>query len=238
MIHAPQEGDGEPSRGVRVEPLGDRALTVRLGDSVDEATRRRVQATYARLAERAVPGVVELVPAFASVTVHYEPAGVPRAPGSAASPYARLRALLDDALAGVADASPPPAASVEIPVRYGGDDGPDLDDVARRHAMSPDEVVRLHTAGDYVVHMLGFLPGFPYLGGLDPRLATPRRDVPRTVVPAGSVGIGGAQTGVYSIDSPGGWHLIGRTALRLFDAGRDPPTLLRAGDRVRFRSVG
>jgi KipI family sensor histidine kinase inhibitor len=104
--------------------------------------------------------------------------------------------------------------------------------------MTADEVVRRHAAGDYVVHMVGFLPGFAYLGGLDPRLATPRRATPRTVVPAGSVGIGGQQTGVYPMDSPGGWHLIGRTELRLFDPRRDPPTLLRAGDRVRFRPLG
>src|SRR5687767_14544092 len=148
MSHAPGQGESEPRRGVRVEPLGDRALTIRLGDSVDEHTRRRVQATYARLAERGVPGVIELVPAFASVTVHYDPARVPPAPGSGAGPYARLRALIDRALAGAEGAPPPPATLVEIPVRYGGAEGPDLDDVARRHDMSADEVVRLHTAGD------------------------------------------------------------------------------------------
>jgi inhibitor of KinA len=194
-----------------------------------------VQAACARLAARAVPGVTELVPAFASVTVHYDPARVAAGEGS---PYARLAAAVADALAGADDAPPPPAAVVEIPVRYGGAGGPDLDDVARLHGMSADEVVRRHAAGDYVVHMVGFLPGFAYLGGLDPELATPRRAVPRTVVPAGSVGIGGQQTGVYPLDSPGGWHLIGHTALRLFDPRRDPPVLLRAGDRVRFVPLG
>jgi inhibitor of KinA len=225
---------------MRMTPLGDRALTVTLGAAVDEPTRRRVQSACARLAALAaagaLPGVVELVPAFASVTVHYDPARV--AAGEGGSPYARLASALGHALDGVEDAAPPPARVVEIPVRYGGAGGPDLDDVARLHGMSADEVVRRHAAGDYVVHMVGFLPGFAYLGGLDPELATPRRASPRAVVPAGSVGIGGQQTGVYPMDSPGGWHLVGRTELRLFDPRRDPPTLLRAGDRVRFRPLG
>ena len=219
---------------MRVTSLGDRALTVALGDAADEPTRRRVRAACARLAAGAVPGVLELVPAFAGVTVHYDPA---RVPGGAGSPFARLAAALEAALAGAEDAPEPASALVEIPVRYGGAGGPDLDDLARRHGMSAEEVVRRHAAGDYVVHMVGFLPGFAYLGGLDPALATPRRDAPRTVVPAGSVGIGGAQTGVYPMDSPGGWHLIGRTETRLFDPTRGPPALLRAGDRVRFRAV-
>jgi inhibitor of KinA len=226
---------------MHITPLGDRALTVTLGATVDEATRRRVRAACARLAERPVPGVLELVPAFASVTVHYDPArvppGLPPAGPDAGSPFARLAAALGAALADADDAPLPPSAVVEIPVVYGGASGPDLDALAHRHGMTPDEVVRLHAAGEYVVHMVGFLPGFAYLGGLDPRLATPRRDAPRAAVPAGSVGIGGQQTGVYPLESPGGWHLIGRTALRMFDPRRDPPTLLHAGDRVRFRAV-
>lgn len=220
-------------------PLGDCAVLIHLGSSIDEATHRRVRAACARLDERPVPGMIEYVPAFASVAVHYDPARVP--PASTGdeheSPYARLTAMLAAALAGVESEPLPPPRTVEIPVCYGGDYGPDLDDVARHHGLTPDEVVRIHTAGDYLVYMIGFAPGFAYLGGLSERIATPRRPVPRTVVPPGSVGIGGSQTGVYPIASPGGWQLIGRTPLRLFDPEREPPTVLRTGDRVRFRAI-
>ena len=132
-----------------------------------------------------------------------------------------------------ADALPPPRI-VEIPVCYGGDLGPDLDDVAARHETTPDEVVRIHSGADYLVYMVGFMPGFAYLGGLPDEIATPRRSSPRTAVPAGAVGIGGQQTGVYPLESPGGWNLIGRTPLRIFDLSRETPSLLATGDRVRF----
>jgi KipI family sensor histidine kinase inhibitor len=127
---------------------------------------------------------------------------------------------------------------IEIPVRYGGPEGPDLDEVARHTGLSREEVVRLHQSGDYTVYFLGFLPGFAYLGGMDPRLATARRKEPRVAVPAGTLGIGGEQTGIYPSTSPGGWQLIGRTSLPLFDPARDPPSLLLPGDSVRFVNVG
>ncbi len=126
---------------------------------------------------------------------------------------------------------------VEIPVCYGGELGPDLDDVARTHGLAPEEVIRLHADADYLVYMIGFMPGFAYLGGLPERIATPRRKTPRTAVPAGTVGIGGRQTGVYPLVSPGGWNLIGRTPVKIFDIKRDEPTLLSTGDRVRFRPI-
>jgi len=131
-----------------------------------------------------------------------------------------------------------PSRGIEIPVRYGGADGCDLDDVARHTGLAAEEVIRLHHTGQYTVYFLGFLPGFAYLGGMDRRLATPRRKEPRLAVPAGSLGIGGEQTGVYPSTSPGGWQLIGRTSLRLFDPARDPASLLLPGDTVRFVSVG
>jgi KipI family sensor histidine kinase inhibitor len=123
---------------------------------------------------------------------------------------------------------------IDIPVVYGGADGPDLEVVAKHTGLSIDEVIRRHSAGKYVVYFIGFLPGFAYMGGLEPQLATPRRDEPRLSIPAGSVGIGGEQTGIYPLSSPGGWQLLGRTSLTLFDPGQNPPTLLRPGDRVRF----
>jgi inhibitor of KinA len=131
----------------------------------------------------------------------------------------------------------PEARTVEIPVCYGGAFGPDLEDVARRHELEAADVIRIHSNGDYLVYMVGFMPGFAYLGGLSARIATPRRLSPRTAVPAGTVGIGGDQTGVYPLASPGGWNLIGKTPLRIFDIQRNEPALLVAGDRVRFRQI-
>lgn len=211
---------------MRIEPLGDRAVQIVLGDAPDEATRVRVAAAERRVREAAPPGVTECVPGFTSLTVHYDPLRA----GDVEEALRRVLAKLDDAEGGG-------GRVVEIPVRYGGEWGPDLEEVAALHGISADEVVRLHTEAEYRVHLIGFVPGFPYLGGLSPRLHTPRRDSPRTAVPAGSVGIGGGQTGIYPAESPGGWRLIGRTPLALFDPRRDPPALLRAGDLVRFRAV-
>jgi inhibitor of KinA len=221
---------------MRFTPLGDRALLIQLGSTIDEATHRRVRAVWARLAARPVPGTTELVPAFASVAVHYEPARVPN-DGSADSPYARFAAAVRSALADLEDEPLPEPRSVEIPVCYGGDYGPDLDDVAQQHGLTADDVIRLHTGATYRVYMLGFAPGFAYLGGMPEAIVTPRRAEPRTAVPAGSVGIGGSQTGVYPLTSPGGWQLIGRTPVRMFDARRSPPTRLAVGDVVRFRAI-
>lgn len=218
---------------MRLDPLGDRAVLIHLGDRIDEATHRRVRAVCSRLERSSVPGMLEIVPAFASVAVHFDPV----ASGGGADAYGRVEAALLRELEDLEEIEIPAARLVEIPVCYGGELGPDLEAVARRHGLRPEEVARIHAAGDYRVFMIGFAPGFAYLGGLDPRIATPRRATPRTRVPASSVGIGGAQTGVYPIDSPGGWQLIGRTPLRLFTPEAEAPTLLRAGDRVRFRAI-
>jgi inhibitor of KinA len=218
--------------------LGDRAILIQVGSSIDEATHRRVRAVQSRLSQCVIAGVVELVPAYTSLAVHYDPAQLEQpAADDTSAPHDRLCARLAEVLARAEVEQLPTQRYVEIPVVYGGEFGPDLEDVARQHGLSADEVIRIHGGGDYLVYMIGFAPGFPYLGGLDPRLATPRRSVPRTAVAAGSVGIGGDQTGVYPIESPGGWHLIGRTPRRLFVANREPPTLLQAGDRVRFRAI-
>ena len=215
-------------------PLGDRTILITLGDSINEVTHRRVRAACAHIERSDIPGVTELVPAFASVAVHYDPVAVS---GGAGSPYQRLVRQLDARLGSLTVDAVIPAAVVEVPVCYGGDLGPDLEDVAHQHEMTPAEVVRIHARGEYLVYMIGFMPGFAYMGGLDERIATPRRGSPRTEVPAGTVGIGGNQTGVYPLPSPGGWNLIGRTPMRMFQADRDPPTRLHAGDRVRFRPI-
>jgi inhibitor of KinA len=225
--------------GMRLAPLGDRALLIHLGTTIDEATHRLVRAVCARLASHQVPGTIELVPAFASVAVHYEPSRVPAdvRGREQRSPYERFADRVRAALGDVeADALPAPR-TVEIPVRYGGADGPDLDAVAAAHGLRAEDVVRIHSTATYRVYMLGFAPGFAYLGGLPEAIATPRRPEPRTAVPAGMVGIGGSQTGIYPIVSPGGWQLIGRTSLRLFDARRTPAALLAIGDVVRFRAL-
>jgi inhibitor of KinA len=220
---------------VRFTPLGDRAVMITLGATIDETTRRLVRSASVRIDQRPPAGFVDQVPAFTSIAVHYDP--VVAARGTSKTPYARVVDELTTALDGLTAEKPPPARVVDIPVHYGGSLGPDLDDVARGHEMSAEEVVRIHTSGDYLVYMIGFMPGFAYLGGLSPKLATPRRTTPRTVVPAGTVGIGGSQTGVYPLDSPGGWNLIGRTPLAIFDIAREEPALLATGDRVRFRAI-
>jgi inhibitor of KinA len=217
-------------------PLGDAALHIALGDSIDEATHRRVRAVVAQIDAANIPGIVDQVPAFASVTVHYDPLTVAEASGER-SPYHHLVHVLRALLASLSHAPLPAPRVVEIPVCYGGELGPDLEDVAARHTMTTDDVVRIHTAGNYLVYMVGFMPGFAYLGGLSERIATPRRDSPRTAVPVGTVGIGGSQTGVYPLVSPGGWNLIGRTPARIFDITREPATLLATGDRVRFIAI-
>ena len=213
---------------ITIEPLGDACLVVRLGTGVDAVTSRAVAAATASLAAAALPGVVDLAPTSNTVAVVYDP--LRACPGDlSAAILARLRSLKGTA--------PATGAIVEIPVAYGGDDGPDLAAVAAHTGLDPEEVVRLHTTADHVVGMIGFAPGFPYLLGLPPALAIPRRATPRTRVPAGSVAIAELQTGIYPRTTPGGWHVIGRTPRAMFDARRDPPALLRAGDLVRFVPV-
>ncbi len=204
---------------------GDRILVVELGDGISPQINARVR-TFCRAFEaRRVPGIVELVPTYRCVAVHYRPEAIAR------------RTLEAEMLAAAQEAGesvPPPGRLVEIPVIY---DGPDLDFVAAHARLSAEEVVRIHSAAEYLVYMLGFTPGFPYLGGMDERIAAPRLEKPRVRIPVGSVGIAGAQTGVYPIESPGGWRVIGRTPVKLYDPGCEVPFLLDAGDRVRFVPV-
>lgn len=213
-----------------LSPLGDSAALLTLGDIVDEAMAARVRALAGAIGHHRPRGVSDIVPVFASVAVFYDPA--------LTGGYARLRSELEliAARAEQAVVSIEPRR-IEIPVCYGGEYGPDLEAVAAQGGITMDEVVALHSGTDYLVHAIGFVPGFPYLGGLPRKLATPRRASPRRVVPAGAVGIGGEQTGVYPLATPGGWNLIGRTPARLFEPSRGDPALLRAGDRVHFKPI-
>ena len=212
----------------RIRPLGDTALRIQLGEGIDPELSRRVRAACAALDRAALPGVVECVPSYAAVTVHYQPH------------IARFQDLcrrVEAALAAGDAVAVPAGKTVTLPVLYGGEAGPDLPFVAEHARLRVEEVIALHSSPEYLVYMIGFAPGFPYLGGLPERLRTPRLEKPRLSVPKGSVGIGGSQTGVYSVDSPGGWRLIGRTPVPLCDPKQQPPSLLEAGDRLRFRPV-
>lgn len=209
----------------RVLPVGDRAATLELGDAIDLALNARVRAADAALQERPFAGLLESAPTYRSVLVVFDPLRVA---------FGDVREELLRVARDARPASTAPAQRHTIPVCYGGEYGPDLQRVADAHGLTPDEVVRLHSSGEYTAFLLGFMAGFAYLGLVDERLETPRIPTPRTRVPMGSVGIAGRQTGIYPIASPGGWNLIGRTAVRLFDPHDSRATLIEPGDRVRF----
>ena len=206
-------------------PAGDAAVRVAFAAEISPDINDRVRRFCGRLQADPIRGVAEWLPGYATVTVYYRPWAVG---------YDDLCRALEGRLRMGADAPAPEARRLEIPVCYGGERGPDLDALAAAHGLTPAQVIERHTAPDYLVYFLGFLPGFPYLGGLEPSLATPRRATPRPRVLAGAVGIAGAQTGVYPLETPGGWQIIGQTPLRLYDLARQPPALLAAGDHVRF----
>lgn len=218
---------------VRLYPLGDAAVVLEFGTGISPATHRAITVFGSLLARQPFAGLREIVPAFTTLTVYYDPWQLSE--NGRYQPYERvveiLRQLLATATTTEALAE---TQSVEIPVCYGGEFGPDLVFVAQHAGLTPDQVITLHANAEYLVHMIGFAPGFPYLGGLDARLATPRRPQPRPLVPAGAVGIAGPQTGIYSLPTPGGWQLIGRTPLRLFNPEWAAPSRLRAGQHLRF----
>jgi KipI family sensor histidine kinase inhibitor len=209
---------------VEIRPASDRSLLISFGDHISLDHHRDVLRLL-RAFEKLPRGVLNLHPAFASVLVDFD---------SRRRSYGEVEQLVRERFEEAEHAALPEPRRMEIPVRYGSEYGPDLEDVARHTGLSPAEVVRRHTSAEYLVYFLGFSPGFPYLGGLPAELATPRLAAPRKSVPAGSVAIGGSQTGIYPVETPGGWRIIGRAAIRLFDANVNPPALLRAGDHVRF----
>jgi KipI family sensor histidine kinase inhibitor len=212
----------------QIVPAGDAVLIVQFAERVDPVINARAIALAERLRTLMSAGILDVVPTFRSVAVYFDPLR---------TDHDRLVAELQRLASTELPVDAQPREAIQVPVEYGGTCGPDLADVARFAKMSEDEVVRLHTGVTYRVFMLGFVPGFAYMGTVDQRIAAPRRQTPRTTVPMGSVGIAGVQTGIYPSELPGGWQLIGRTAIKPFDLSRNEPSLFKPGDTVRFVAV-
>lgn len=213
---------------VEVFPLGDCAVCVKFAAAVSPELNRQIREFCEGIEREKWDGIIEWVPAYETVTVYYSPMQ---------TSFQELSVKLSRLAERASSSDSSEASSSELiflPTLYGGDYGEDLTRVAQVNKLSEKEVIDLHAGTDYLVYLIGFLPGFPYLGGMASEIAAPRLETPRSRVPAGSVGIAGEQTGVYPIESPGGWNLIGRTPVKLFDASRDKPFLFKAGDRIRF----
>lgn len=212
-------------QNIRILIEGDSSLLVEFGKEISPDINRRITAVVQLLKEQHIEGVVDLIPAFCSLLINYDPRVI-----SYEEISERVHAIIKlDARAGEQR-----KRVYEIPVCYGGEYGPDIDNIAEHAGLSVDEVIKIHSSRDYLIYMLGFLPGFCYLGGLDERIHTPRLANPRIKINAGSVGIGGSQTGIYPLDSPGGWQLMGMTPVKTYDPERDVPILVEAGDYIRF----
>ena len=209
-------------------PLGDQAIVIELGNEINEQTEKQIRRLSALLESKPPEWMVEFIPAFITVTVFYNPC---------LATYDEVQMELTELLAHLGEDLAVESRTIEIPVCYGGEFGPDLEFVAQHNGLTAREVIDIHTSGNYSVHMIGFAPGFPFIGGMSEKIAAPRRDSPRLRIPERTVGIAGMQTGVYPIETPGGWQLIGRTPLRLFRPENDIPSLLRAGDKVVFQEI-
>ncbi|MCJ7596765.1 MAG: 5-oxoprolinase subunit PxpB [Desulfobacterales bacterium] len=208
--------------------MGDRALLVEMGDEINPPVNRRVRALFLLLDHHHVEGLVEMVPSYRSLLIVFDPLKVTAV---------QLIDTINTIEKGLDPSLLPKPKLLKVPVVYGGSYGPDLEWMAAFHGLSPEEVIRLHAEPTYQVYMIGFMPGFPYMGEVPQALATPRREIPRTSVPQGSVAVAQRQTGIYPFTSPGGWRLLGWTPLELFDAQKQPPSLLEIGDFVKFIPV-
>lgn len=209
-----------------ISPVGDRAISIDFGQVIDPKINRHIRQTIERIKELQLEGIIELVPTYCALLVEYD---------AMQYSYSKICNIIEPTLdEGMTDTTNELVTVVEVPTVYGGEFGPDLSFVASHNHLSEDEVISIHSGADYLVYMLGFIPGFTYLGGMDPRIATPRLSSPRTLIPAGSVGIAGEQTGTYPSDSPGGWQIIGRTPVIMYDMSKVQAALLNAGDYVRY----
>ncbi|RXI45222.1 allophanate hydrolase [Clostridium tetani] len=204
---------------------GDKALTIEYGNEISEDISSKVRSMMVALEINKIDGIVEIVPTYRSLMVHYNPLIIG---------YDKLINKLKSLENKLQDISLPEPEVIEIPTVYGGEYGPDIGNVAKHNKITVEEVVKIHSSKEYLIYMLGFTPGFPYLGGMNGKIATPRLKSPRTKINKGSVGIAGSQTGIYPIDSPGGWQLIGKTPLKLYEPNREVPILLKAGNYIKF----
>ena len=209
-----------------ISPVGDRAISIDFGQVIDPTINRHIRQTIERIKALQLEGIIELVPTYCALLIEYD---------AMVYSYSEICNIIEPILEeGMTDTTNELVTVVEVPTVYGGEFGPDLSFVASHNHLSEDEVISIHSGTDYLVYMLGFIPGFTYLGGMDPRIATPRLSSPRTLIPAGSVGIAGEQTGTYPSDSPGGWQIIGRTPVTMYDMSKAQAALLNAGDYVRY----
>ena len=209
-----------------ISPVGDRAISIDFGQVIDPIINRHIRQTIERIKALQLEGIIELVPTYCALLVEYD---------AMLYSYSEICKIIEPTLEeGMTNTTNELVTVVEVPTVYGGEFGPDLSFVASHNHLSEDEVISIHSGTDYLVYMLGFIPGFTYLGGMDPRIATPRLSSPRTLIPAGSVGIAGEQTGTYPSDSPGGWQIIGRTPVTMYDMSKAQAALLKAGDYVRY----
>ena len=208
-----------------IVPLGDSVLLVQLGEELDITVNRRVHTLAALINISPLDGMIETVPAYTTLSIHYDPLLLT---------FDEIREWVREKLKKMEDINPGTPRRFEVPVQYGGEYGVDLKSVAEYHGLQVEDVIRIHSERTYTIYMMGFTPGFPYMGKLDDAIITPRLETPRTRVPAGTVAIAGSQTGIYPIDSPGGWRLIGHTSLRLFDPVSESPFLFSPGDEIRF----
>lgn len=207
---------------------GDGALVMEFGNSISEEINSRIRSMMAAVETKKIRGIIEMVPTYRSLMIHYDIFTVE---------YMELVAILQELEAQLDNIDLPLPQVIEIPTLYGGEWGPDIENVGRHNGLTIEEVIEIHSSREYLIYMLGFTPGFPYLGGMDEKIATPRLETPRTKIPGGSVGVAGGQTGIYPIDSPGGWQLIGRTPIPLYDPNRDKPILLKSGNYIRFKGI-
>lgn len=207
---------------------GDKGLVVEFGNEISEAVNKKVRNLYLAVKKSKMTGIYEMIPTYRSLLIQYNPMEIE---------VERLKEKLTEIEEALDSIEIPKPRIVEIPTIYGGEFGEDLDFVAEHNGISKEEVISIHSSVDYLIYMLGFTPGFPYLGGMSEKIETPRLKTPRTKIPAGSVGIAGKQTGIYPIESPGGWQLIGRTPIKLYDPKSQTPIILQAGDYIRFKPI-
>lgn len=209
----------------QIEAYGDRGIRVQLGDAISEEINEKIRSLSMLLDQEKIEGVIEWIPTYTAVSIYYDPYYIS---------FLQLKEKLLELKGTFSQVTPPSAEVVEIPVCYGEEFGPDLEEVANHNELTEKEVIDLHCGRDYLIYMMGFTPGFPYLGGMSADIAAPRLTEPRAEIPAGSVGIAGSQTGIYSMNTPGGWRIIGKTPVKLYNPDREPHILLKAGNYIRF----